>query len=106
MKGKPLKGQGRTEDRVGGPQRGLRGGHQGLHTAATQDTGLSPWERGFLRADCRGGAGRGARREGQLLQALAAVATGEPWVPTCTLTVLLGVLKQASHGLRAGQARG
>lgn len=47
MKGKPLKGQGRTEDRVGGPQRGLRGGHQGLHTATTQDTGLSPGDVAF-----------------------------------------------------------
>lgn len=76
-----------------------------MHTATTQDAGFSP-ERGFLRADrrSRGRAGGGGTAGDQLLRGPEAVATGEPWVPTYTLTVLLEVLKQASHGLRAGQA--
>lgn len=43
IKGKQLQRRRRTEDTVGGPQRGpgSRAG-QGLHTAATQDTGFCP----------------------------------------------------------------
>jgi len=105
MKGKQLQRHGRSEDQAGGPEKpGGRGAAGPEHCDHPGHSFLPPgtW---FLRADCRGRAGGwGARQQGQLLWAPAAVVRREPWVPTSTLTVLADVLNQASHELRAARA--